>query len=71
MDRDGAIEEIVADACMTVLSTDAGIKAVTNLKTENKGLWNALKRFFTQFFNRIDKMYKGVKVDSEEGQYGS
>ena len=44
MDRDGAIEEIVADACMTVLSTDAGIKAVTNLKTENKGLWNALKR---------------------------
>ena len=69
MDRDGAIEEIVADACMTVLSTDAGIKAVTNLKTENKGLWNALKRFFTQFFNRIDKMYKGVKVDSEEGQY--
>lgn len=69
MDRDGAIEEIVADACMTVLTTDAGIKAVTNLKTENKGLWNALKRFFTQFFNRIDKMYKGVKVDSEEGQY--
>lgn len=69
MDRDGAIEEIVADACMTVLTTDAGIKAVTNLKTENKGLWNALKRFFAQFFNRIDKMYKGVKVDSEEGQY--
>ena len=69
MDRDGAIEEIVADACMTVLTTDAGIKAVTNLKTENKGLWNALKRFFTQFFNRIDRMYKGVKVDSEEGQY--
>ena len=69
MSRDEALEEIVADACMSVLSTDAGIKAVTNLKTENRGLWNTLKRFFTNFFNRIDKMYKGVKVDSEEGQY--
>ena len=69
MDRDGAIEEIVADACMSVLSTESGIQAVTSLKTKNRGLWNTLKRFFTNFFNRIDKMYKGVKVDSAEGQY--
>ena len=69
MSRDEALEEIVADACMTVLSTDAGINKVIGLKTENRGLWNTFKRFFTNRFKRIDAIYKGVEADSDEGRY--
>ena len=42
----------------------AEIKA---LKSENKGLWTALKKFFTSFFNKINKLYKETPPDAPEG----
>ena len=60
---------MIADACETMLADESLIKKLQALKTENKGLWSAIKRFFENLFNKIDKLYRSLKPDSAEGKY--
>ena len=67
--REDAREEMIADACETMLANGSLVKKLSALKTENKGLWSALKRFFDNLFSKIDKLYRTLKPDSAEGKY--
>ena len=62
-------EEVVAEACQSFLASKNAVAEIQALKTENKGLWTALKKFFTSLFNNINKVYKTVPPDSAEGKY--
>ena len=64
-----AREEMVAEACQSFLASKNAVAQIQALKTENKGLWSALKRFFTSLFTKINKIYKTVAPDSAEGKY--
>lgn len=62
-------EEMVAEACMSFLASKNAVAEIKSLKSENRGLWNAIKKFFTSLFTKINKIYKTVPPDSVEGQY--
>ena len=62
-------EEMVADACQKFLASNTAIEQIKALKSENKGFWNALKRFFSSLFNKVNKIYKTVEPDGYEGRY--
>lgn len=62
-----AREEMVADACMKFLASKNAIAEIKALQTENKGLWNALKKFFSKLFIRLNDRYKEVDPYSVEG----
>jgi hypothetical protein len=64
-----AREEMVAEACQSFLASKNAVAEIKALKTENKGLWNALKKFFTSLFTKISNVYKTVPPDSEQGKY--
>ena len=60
---------MVAEACQSFLASKNAVAEIQALKTENKGLWSALKKFFTSLFTKINKIYKTVSPDSAEGKY--
>ena len=62
-------EEMVAEACQKFLASNTAVDEIKALKTKDKGLWSALKKFFTSLFNKINKIYKTVDPDSYEGRY--
>ncbi len=64
-----AREEMIAEACQSFLASKSAVAEIKALKTKNKGLWSALKKFFTSWFNKINKIYKTVPPDSEEAKY--
>ena len=64
-----AREEMIAEACQSFLTSKSAVAEIKALKTKNKGLWSALKKFFTSWFNKINKVYKTVPPDSAEGKY--
>lgn len=64
-----AREEMVAEACQSFLASKNAVAEIKALKTKNKGLWSALKKFFTSLFAKINKVYKTVPPDSAEGKY--
>ena len=39
------------------------------LKTNNNGLWSALKRFFSRFYTKLNKVYESVDPDTWQGKY--
>ena len=62
-------EEVIAEACQSFLASKSAVAEIKALKSENKGLWTALKKFFTSFFNKINKLYKETPPDAPEGKY--
>ena len=64
-----AREEMIADACMKFLASKNAVAEIKALKTKNRGLWNALKKFFTSLFTKINKVYKTVEPDSATAKY--
>lgn len=60
---------MVAEVCQSFLAGKNAVAEIQALKTENKGLWSALKKFFTSLFTKINKIYKTVSPDSAEGKY--
>ena len=62
-------EEMIADACQSFLASKSAIAEIKALKTKNKSLWTALKKFFTSLFTKLDKIYKTVDPDGAEGKY--
>ena len=66
---DLAYEEVIADCCETMLTDSNAMEALSkNIHAKDKGLWNAIKRFFADLIERIKAAYKDVIPDSEEGQ---
>lgn len=63
-----AREEMVADACMSFLASKNAIAEIKALKTENKGLWSAIKKIVSKIFGRIDKVYQEVDPYTIEGR---
>ena len=64
-----AREEMVAEACQSFLASKNAVAEIRALKSENRGLWNALKKFFTSLFAKINKIYKELPPDAPEGKY--
>ena len=62
-------EEMIADACQSFLASKNAVAEIKALKTKNKSLWTALKKFFTSLFTKLDKIYKTVDPDGAEGKY--
>ena len=62
-------EEVVAEACQSFLASKNAAAEIRALKSENRGLWDVLKRFFISLFNKLSTIYKGVDPDSVEGKY--
>ena len=62
-------EEVIAEACQSFLASKTAVAEIKALKTKNKGLWTALKKFFTTLFTKLNKVYKTVDPDSIEGKY--
>ena len=62
-------EEVIAEACQSFLASKSAVVEIKALKTKNKGLWTALKKFFTTLFTKLNKVYKTVDPDSIEGKY--
>ncbi len=66
---DLAYEEVVADACEAMLANGDAFAYIANkVMAEDKGLWQAIKDFFTRLVARIKAAYEGLIPDSEEGR---
>lgn len=65
MSYDGAFEEVVADSMESML-TDG--KVIQELKQQDKGLWNRVKKYVEDLCRKIREVYKKLKPDSFEGQ---
>lgn len=63
-----AREEMVADACMSFLASKNAIAEIKALKSENHGLWAALKKIIDRIFTKLNKRYKEVEPYSIEGR---
>jgi hypothetical protein len=66
---DLAYEEVVADACESMLGNGEAFAHLSEkVKEKDEGLWNAIKKFFTDLVARIKKAYAELSPDSIEGQ---
>jgi hypothetical protein len=66
---DLAYEEVVADACESMLVDSNAIEALSKkLHEKDKGLWERIRDFIAKLVNRIRAAYKGVDPDSREGK---
>ena len=66
---DLALEEVVADACESMLVDSGAIEALSRkLQAKDKGLWETIKDFITKLVARIRAAYAGVDPDSVEGK---
>ena len=67
--NDLAYEEVVADACEAMLGNGEAFAMLSEkVKEKDKGLWNAIKKFFTDLVARIKTAYAQLSPDSIEGQ---
>ena len=67
---DLAYEEVVADACEAMLADGkAFVEISQKVKEKDKGLWNAIKKFFTNLVAKIKSVYENLRPDSVEGRY--
>ena len=67
--NDLAREEAVADACETMLADgDAFAEIAERIHAKDKGLWNAIKRFFNNLVAKIKNAYADLDPDSIVGQ---
>ncbi len=63
-----AYEEMVADACETMLLDKNVVKKLQELKQKDKSLWEKIKDFFAELFNRVRRAYADLEPDSAEGK---
>lgn len=68
--EDLAYEEVVADACEAMLADGKAFTELSEkIKAKDKGLWNAIKKFFTDLVAKLKGEYEGLEPDSVEGKY--
>jgi hypothetical protein len=66
---DLAHEEVVADACESMLLDSNAIEVLSaRIKAKDKGLWETIKDFIAKLVARIRAAYEGVDPDSVEGK---
>lgn len=66
---DLAYEEVVADACEAMLGNGEAFAQISEkVKAKDEGLWNTIKKFFTDLVARIKAAYAELSPDSVEGQ---
>lgn len=67
IDRDKAMEEVVADAMESMLSDTNAAEKILELRNRDKGLWEKLKELITKIRNAVRAAYKDFAPDSHEG----
>lgn len=67
IDRDKAMEEVVADAMEAMLSDTNAAEKIIELRNRDKGLWEKLKELITKIRNAVRAAYKDFAPDSHEG----
>lgn len=65
LDRQGAIDELVAEACEQMLERT---EVLNKLAQENKTLWEKIRDFFKNAIDKMRKLYKGMDANSAEGK---
>ena len=67
--HDLAYEEVIADACESMLVDSDAIEALSKkLGAKDKKLWKKIKDFIAKLVDRIRSAYEGVEPDSENGK---
>ena len=66
---DRAYEEVIADACETMLTDSNAIEKIAELKAKDETIWAKIKDFITKLVAKIKKVYDGLKPDSIEATY--
>lgn len=61
-----AYEEVIADACSTMLLDS---NAIEKLAQKDKTLFEKIKSFIKDFIDKINKLYKNFSPDAKEAQY--
>lgn len=65
LDREGAIDELVAEACEQMLErTDV----LNKLAQENRSLWEKIRDFFKTAIEKLRNLYKGMSPNSTEAK---
>lgn len=65
LDREGAIDELVAEACEQMLErTDV----LNKLARENRSLWEKIRDFFKAAIEKLRNLYKGMAPNSTEAK---
>ena len=66
--NDLAYEEVVADACEAMMADGQVFAQISEkIQAKDKGLWNAIKKFFTDLVERISKACEKFAPDSLAG----
>ena len=65
LDRQGAIDELVAEACEQMLERT---EVLNKLAQKNKTLWEQIRDFFKNAIDKLRKLYKGMDANSAEGK---
>lgn len=65
LDRQGAIDELVAEACEQMLERT---EVLNRMAQENKTLWEQIRDFFKAAIDKLRKLYKGMDANSAEGK---
>lgn len=65
LDREGAIDELVAEACEQMLERTYVLK---RLARENRSLWEKIRDFFKDAIEKLRNLYKGLSPNSTEAK---
>lgn len=66
--EEAAMEEVVADAMMEMLTREDAAEQVRKLKTEDKGLWRKLRDVFKDLAKKLHALYQQFAPQSHEAQ---
>ncbi len=69
IDYDTAYEEVIADACETMLVDSNATEYIAKLKAKDESLWQKIKDFIANLVAKIKKAYAGITPDSAEASY--
>ena len=65
---DEAFEEVVCDALSTMISDGSFFEKLTEIKVKDKGLFNTIKKFFQELFDKFKKVYEGLTPEQKDAQ---
>ena len=68
LSRDEAFDELVADACESMLLDSNAVEKVAELRSTDKELFGRIRQFIRRILNRLRAMYAGISSYSEEGK---
>ncbi len=63
-----AYEEMVADACQTMLLDSNAVEKLIQLRQQDKGLFEKIKEFIHNILDKLRKEYAGIDPNSDEAK---